>query len=84
MTATPTEALEPKMSLPIYGRTPRHGRDALAVKWTACAIVKRAARGAVPAIKEGCEVVLTMAGMLAIVAASLALDVWIWVPRSGH
>ena len=48
------------------------------------AAVTRAACLAAPAIKETREIVVTTAGMLAIVVASLALDVWIWVPRSGH
>jgi hypothetical protein len=74
----------PNMSFPIYGGTLRCGRDAHAVRRNLRATVASAARGVAPAIKEALEIVLTMAGMFAIVAASLALDVWIWVPRSGH
>jgi hypothetical protein len=47
-------------------------------------MITRATRLAVTVIKEGFEIVLTVAGMLAIVLASLALDVWICVPRPGH
>jgi hypothetical protein len=47
-------------------------------------VVSGEARVAARAIKEGFEIVLAMVGMLAIVVASLALDVWIWVPRLGH
>ena len=73
------------MSQPIcYGHAPRQGRDADALKWNVRARVARAARRAAPAIREALAVVLTIAGMLTIVAASLALDMWIWIPRSGH
>jgi hypothetical protein len=73
------------MSLPIcYGRAPRQGRDADALKPNVRAKVAHAARGAAPAFKEALAIALTIGGMLAIAAASLALDVWIWVPRSGH
>jgi hypothetical protein len=68
----------------IYGRSLQHGWTADAVQWNVQATVRRAARVAAPAIKEGCEIVVTIAGMLAIVLASLALDVWIWVPPPGH
>jgi hypothetical protein len=71
------------MSLLIHGRTLRHSR-AHAPKWNVRAAITRAARMVAPAIKEACEIALTMAGLLALVAASLALDVWIWVPRAGH
>jgi hypothetical protein len=73
-----------EVSLLIYERTLRPGRDAHAAKWNFRAAVARAIRIAAPAIKEGWEIVLTMAGLLVIVVASLALDVWIWVPRLGH
>ena len=71
------------MSLPIYRRTLRHSR-AHPSKWNVRATVARAVRMVAPAIKEGWEIVLTIAGLLALVVANLALDVWIWVPRSGH
>jgi hypothetical protein len=71
------------MSLLINGRTLRHSR-ARAPKWNVRATFARAVRMVTPAVKEGCEIVLTMAGLLALVVASLALDVWIWVPRPGH
>jgi hypothetical protein len=72
------------MSLPICERAPRHGRDAHTVTWNVHAAVTRAFRIVGPAIKEGCEIALTLAGTLAIVAAGLALDAWIWIPRSGQ
>ena len=71
------------MSLLISGRTLRHSR-AHAPQWNVRATVTLAVRMIAPAVKEGCEIMLTMAGLLALVVASLALDVWIWVPRSGH
>jgi len=70
------------MSLLIHARPPRLGRDA--ARWNTSAMITRATRLAVTVIKEGFEIVLTVAGMLAIVLASLALDVWICVPRPGH
>jgi hypothetical protein len=72
------------MSLPIYEPAPRHSRDAHAVTWNVRAAVSRAVRIVRPAIKEGYEIALTMAGALAVLAAGLALDAWIWIPRSGH
>jgi hypothetical protein len=79
------EAAEPKMSLLIYERALQHSRNADAVKWNVRAAVTGAVRVVAPAIiKEGCEIAATLAGMLAIVLASLALDVWIWVPRLGR
>jgi|HubBroStandDraft_6_1064221.scaffolds.fasta_scaffold624839_1 hypothetical protein len=71
------------MSL-IYKRSLQHSRNADAVKWNVRAAVTGAVRVVAPAIKEGCEIVATIAGMFAIVLASLALDVWIWVPRLGR
>jgi hypothetical protein len=78
------EAAEPKLSLLIYERALQHSRNADAVKWNVRAAVTGAVRVVAPAIKEGCEIVATIAGVLAIVLASLALDVWIWVPRLGR
>jgi hypothetical protein len=71
------------MSLLINGRTLRRSW-AHASKWNVRAAVALSFRMVAPAVKEGCEIALTMAGLLALVVASLALDVWIWVPRSGH
>jgi hypothetical protein len=71
------------MSLLTNGRTLRQSR-AHAPKREVRATFSRAVRMVTPAVKEGCEIVLTMAGPLAPVVASLALDAWIWVPRSGH
>jgi hypothetical protein len=72
------------MSLPIHERALPHGRGAHAVKWNVRAAVTRAIHAAAAAIKEGSEIALTLAGALAIMVASLALNAWIWVPRSGH
>ena len=69
------------MSLLNYERALRHSRNADAVKWNARAAVTGAVRVVAPAIKQGCEIVATIAAMLAIVLACLALDVWICVPR---
>ena len=44
----------------------------------------RRVRGVAPAIKEACKVVLTITCLFVIVAASVAFDVWVWVPRSIH
>jgi hypothetical protein len=44
----------------------------------------RMVRVMAPAIKEGCKVVLTLAGLFVILAAIAAFDVWVWVPRSIH
>jgi hypothetical protein len=52
--------------------------------WNVPAAVSRVLRIVGSAVKEGFEIALTMAGMIVIVVAGLALDVWIWVPRSGH
>jgi len=70
------------MSLSTYAPTPQLNRDA--AKWNAHATVMRATRLAAPVIIQGFEIVLTVAGMLAIVLTGLAMDVWICVPRPGH
>jgi hypothetical protein len=72
------------MSLPICERTPRHRRDAHTATRNIHAAVTRAFRNVGPAIREGCEIALMLAGPLAVMAAGLALDAWIWIPRSGH
>jgi hypothetical protein len=72
------------MSLPIYELSPRRNRDACAITWNVRTAVTRAFRNVRPAIREGYEIALTMAGALALLAAGLALDAWIWVPSSGH
>ncbi len=72
------------MSLSIHERAFRHGRNAQAMTWNVPAAVTRVIRVAGAAVKEGFEIALTMAGVIVIVVAGLALDVWIWVPRSGH
>jgi hypothetical protein len=71
------------MSLLIHGRTLAHSR-APAAKWTVRATAARAARMVASVVQEGWQIVLTMAALLVLVSASLALDVWIWVPRSDH
>jgi hypothetical protein len=48
------------------------------------AVITWATRCAGSAMKQGLEVVLAVAGMLAIVLATLALDVWILIPRPDH
>jgi hypothetical protein len=72
------------MSLLTNGRTLRDGRSAYTANWSVRAIVARAARVAAASIKEGREIVVAIAGTLAIVVGGLALDVWIWIPRLGH
>jgi hypothetical protein len=72
------------MSPLIYERALQQSRNADAVKRNVRAAVTGAVRVVAPAIKEGCEIVATIAGTLAIVLASLALDVWIWVARLGR
>jgi hypothetical protein len=79
-TTTIADAL--RMSLLIHARTPQLGRAA--ARWNMRAAITRATRCAGPAMKQGLEVVLTVAGMLAIVLATLALDVWILIPRPDH
>jgi hypothetical protein len=71
------------MLLVTHGRALEHSGIADAVKSNAHAVT-RAARVVAPAVKESREIMVAVAGMVAIVVASLALDVWIWVPRSGH
>jgi hypothetical protein len=43
--------------------------------------VTRAVKAATPAIKKGCKVVFALAGLLTVMIALAALDVWIWVPH---
>jgi hypothetical protein len=43
--------------------------------------VARTIKAATPAIKEGCKVAFALAGLLAVMIALVALDLWIWVPR---
>jgi hypothetical protein len=72
------------MSIAIYDLAPGGGRDADAERRYICPAVTRAVRALASAINEGREVVLTMAGALAITVAFLALDAWIWIPGVGH
>jgi len=44
----------------------------------------RRLRAAAPVLKEGGKVVFTITCLFVIMAASVAFDVWIWVPRSIH
>jgi hypothetical protein len=78
------EAAEPQMSPLIYERALQRSRNADAVKRTVRAAVTGAVRVVAPAIKEGCEIVATIAAMLAIVLANPVLDVWICVPWLGR
>jgi hypothetical protein len=59
---------------------PVHTRGARALRVAAV----RRFWGVAPAIKEGCKVVLTITCLFVILAASVAFDVWVWVPRSIH
>jgi hypothetical protein len=43
--------------------------------------VTRTVKAATPAIKEGCKVAFALSGLLAVMIALAALDVWIWIPR---
>jgi hypothetical protein len=43
--------------------------------------VTRTVKAATPAIKESCKVAVALAGLLAVMIALMALDVWIWIPR---
>jgi hypothetical protein len=70
------------MSLLTCARNPQLAQDA--ARWNTGATITRATRLVAPVIRQGFEILLTVAGMLAIVLASLALDVWICVPRPGH
>ncbi len=72
------------MSLMIYGQAPPDRRDVPALNWNLRATVTHGARIAAQSVKEASAIICTMVGLLAILAASMALDVWIWVPRLGH
>jgi hypothetical protein len=72
------------MSTAIYSPPVRQNRDALDVRRDIRAAATRAACASVSAIKEGREIMLTLAASLTLMVAVLALDVWIWVPRLGH
>jgi len=72
------------MTLLIFEQAARCSRDARASKWNVRATVALVARVAAHSVKEVSAIVCAIAGLLVIVAASLALDVWIWVPRLGH
>jgi hypothetical protein len=43
--------------------------------------VSRTVTAATSAIKEGCKVAFAIAGLLTVMIALAALDVWIWVPH---
>ena len=43
--------------------------------------VTGAVKAAAPAIKKGCKVAFALAGLLTVMIALAALDVWIWVPH---
>jgi hypothetical protein len=46
--------------------------------------VTRTVKAATPAVKEGCKVASVIAGLLAVMIALAALDVWIWVPHFNY
>ena len=46
--------------------------------------VTRTITAATPAIKEGCKVAFVLVGLLAVMIALAALDVWIWVPHFNN
>ena len=72
------------MSLLFYGQAPRRRWDARALKWNVRATITFGVRIAARSAKEAFGIACTIAGPFAIVAAGLALDVWIWVPRLNH
>jgi hypothetical protein len=43
--------------------------------------ITRTIKAAIPAIKQGCKVAFVIAGLLAVMIALAALDVWIWLPH---
>ena len=43
--------------------------------------VARAGKAATPAIKKVCKVAFAVAGLLTVMIALAALDVWIWLPH---
>ena len=43
--------------------------------------VSNTVTAATSALKEGCRVAFVLAGLLAVMIALAALDVWIWVPH---
>ena len=43
--------------------------------------ITRAVKAAIPAIKKGCKVGFALAGLLTVMIALAALEVWIWVPH---
>ena len=57
--------------------TPKPARDEGGFR----SAVTRAVRVATLAIKQGCKVAFVIAGLLAVMIALAALDVWIWLPR---
>jgi hypothetical protein len=69
------------MSTAIYSPASQESRDARAAIRAATA---HAGRASASALNEVREIVLTLAGALAIMVVVLALDVWIWVPQAGH
>jgi hypothetical protein len=46
-----------------------------------CSAITRTVKVATPAIKKGCKVAFALAGLLSVMIALAALDVWIWVPH---
>jgi hypothetical protein len=66
------------MTVSVVGRaTPMQSRDER-VFWSA---IPRTVTAATPALKDGCKVAVALAGLLTVMIALVALDVWIWVPH---
>jgi hypothetical protein len=72
------------MSTAVYGTALQQGRDARAVTRRVRSAAARAGRATASVLREGREIVLTLAAALGVMVAVLALDVWIWVPQLGH
>jgi hypothetical protein len=66
------------MSVSLVGHArPEQARDERVVR----SAVSRTVTAATSAIEEGCKVAFALAGLLMVMIALAALDVWIWVPH---
>jgi hypothetical protein len=69
------------MTVSFFGHaTPMRARDERIFR----SAVSRTVTAATYAIKEGCKVAFALAGLLTVMIALMALDVWIWVPHLGN
>ena len=69
------------MTVSFFGHaTPMRARDEGIFR----SAVSRTVTAATSAIKEGCKVAFALAGLLTVMIALMALDVWIWVPHLGN